>query len=110
VTGALDVDDDGLELVDGLGRHHELVLPEARRAVGAVPLAEHVEWVVELRQVLHLAAVGTRLAVPQLADRAEGVFVGQSVREHIGQRKQLRRIEFQRVSLQFLGQLLEPRQ
>src|SRR5262245_14166512 len=30
VTGLLDVDDDGLELVDGLGGHDELVLPEAR--------------------------------------------------------------------------------
>ena len=54
----LDVDDDRLELLDRLGRHHELVLQEPRRTVGPVPLSEHVERVVELRQVLDLAAVG----------------------------------------------------
>ena len=78
VPGALDVDDDPLELLDRLGRHHELVLHEPGRAVGAVPLTEHVERVIELRQVLDLAAVGARLAVPELADRPEGVLVGQS--------------------------------
>ncbi len=64
--------DDALEFLDRLGGHHELVLAETRWAVGPVPLADHIEWVVELRQVLDLAAVGARLAVPQLADRHEG--------------------------------------
>ena len=80
---------------------------ETRRTVGAVPFAEHVERVVELRQVLDLAAIGAGLAVPQLADRPESVLVGQPVGEQVRQRKQLRRIEFQRIALQLLGQLVE---
>jgi len=84
VPRALDVDDDGLELLDRLGRHHELVLEEAGRSVGPVPLSEHVQRVVELRQVLDLAAVGAGLAVPQFTDRAEGVFVGEPVGKEVG--------------------------
>ena len=41
-----------LNSLDGLRRHHELVLQETVGAVAAVPLTEHVERVVELRQVL----------------------------------------------------------
>ena len=99
MAGALDIDDDRLELVDRLGGNHELVLQEARRAVGAVPLPEHVQRVIELGQVLHLAAVVPRFAVPEFADRAEGVLVGQPVGEEVRERKQLRRIEFQGIAL-----------
>ena len=58
MAGALDVDDDALELIDRGGRDNELVLQEACGPVGAVPLTEHVQRVVELRQILDLAAVG----------------------------------------------------
>ena len=58
MTGSLDVDDDRLELLDGFGRHDELVLQESGWAVGPVPLTEHVQRVVELRQVLNFGAVG----------------------------------------------------
>ena len=92
-----------LNSLDRLGGHHELVLQEARGSVSAVPLPEHVERVVELRQVLDLAAVGARLAVPQLADRHEGELVRQAVGKDIGKRKQLWRIEFQRVLCSFAG-------
>ena len=99
--------DDALEFLDRFGGHHELVLQEAGRPVGAVPLTEHVERVIELRQVLDLAAVGARLQVPQLADRHERVLVGQPVGEDVGQCEQLRRIEFQWVTSQFRGQLVQ---
>ena len=87
MTGSLDVDDDRLELLDGFGRHDKLVLQESGWAVGPVPLTEHVQWVVELRQVLNLGAVGARLSVPQFPDRAEGVLVGQAVGEDVRKRQ-----------------------
>ena len=59
--------DDLLELVDRLGGHHELVLQESVGPVGAVPLSDHVERVIELRQILDLAAVASAHSVPQLA-------------------------------------------
>lgn len=62
---------------------------------------------VELRQVLDLARVVAGLAVPQLADGAEGVLVGQAVREDVRERQQRRRVELQRVLLQLLRQLVE---
>ena len=101
-AGALDVDDDRLELVDGFHRNHELVLQEAGRAVGTVPLSEHIERVIKLRQVLDLAAVGAGLAVPEFSDRPERVLVGQPIGKDVGEGEQLRRIEFQRVPLQLL--------
>ena len=85
----LDVEQDLLELLDGLRRHHELVLTETRRAVSTVPFPEHVERVIKLRQVLHLAAIGSRLAVPQLAhlqEREERRVAGQDAQVTVGAR------------------------
>ena len=72
-------------VLDGGGGHDELVLAETGRAVGAVPFAEHVQRVVELRQVLDLAPIGSGRAVPQFTYRHEGVLVGQPVREDVWQ-------------------------
>ncbi|COX30680.1 Uncharacterised protein [Mycobacterium tuberculosis] len=87
MTRGLNNADDLLELINRLCGDHELILQEARWAVGAVPFAEHVQRMVELREVLDLAAIGAGFAVPQFADRAEGIFVGQPVGKHVGQRK-----------------------
>ena len=83
MPGALDVDDDCFELIDSFGGNNELILQESGRAVGAVPLPEHVQRMVELRQILNLAPVGSRLAVPEFPDRAEGVLIGEPVREDV---------------------------
>ena len=72
----------GNEMGSGVG-HGELVLEETGRPVGAVPLPEHVQRMVELRQILNLAPVGPRLAVPEFPDRAEGVLIGEPVREDV---------------------------
>src|SRR6476661_8840072 len=57
VAAGLNVDQDLLELVHRFDGYHELVLPESVRPVRPVPLSDHVERVIELRQVLDLATV-----------------------------------------------------
>src|SRR5690606_13642022 len=105
VPAALDVDEDLLELRDGLRRHHELVLQETLRTVGAVPLAEHVQRVVEGGQVLRLLPVGGALAVPDLGGEGEGLLVEQAVREQVGESQEGLAGEAERVLAQLLGQL-----
>ena len=51
-----------------------------------------------------------RLAVVQLADRRERQLVGQAVREDVGQVRERRGVELQRVAAELRGQLVEPGQ
>src|SRR5690606_10795786 len=96
VAGLGDGPHDRAQLVLLAERHDELVLQEAVRAVGAVPLPEQIQRVVELRQVLDQAAPALRgLAVVQLTDRAERQLVGQPGREDVRQCEQLWRVELQ---------------
>ena len=73
MTGALDVADNLLERLHGLAGNNKLVLQEAAGTVAAVPLANQVQRLVELREVLHLVLVGARFQPPQLTngDHAE---------------------------------------
>jgi hypothetical protein len=96
-----------LELGDGRRRHHELVLQEAVRAVGPVPLTEHVQRVVEAGEALDLAGVVAALGVPRRAQKAEGQLVRQPVGEHVGQLEQWLGVESQRVRGQLRGVLAQ---
>ena len=97
MLGALNIADNLFERFDGFARHHKLVLQEALGAVPAVPLADEVERLVELRQVLHLVAVRSGLQPPQLTDGHHGQLVHREVREDVRDRHQLGSVEFQRL-------------
>ena len=94
VTGRADVADDRLELLHRGRRNDELVLQEARRTVGPVPLAEQVERVVEAGQVLDLVGVvAASWRYQAVAERGEGQLVRQAVGKDV---RQVRRAAWRR--------------
>ena len=106
------VHDDVLDEADELrlvpGRDDELVLGEsAAAAVRVVPIPEHVEHVVELRQILDLALAGRPDPVVRLAHRGEAELVGQPAREDVGEGDQRLVVEAQRILAVLLRQFVE---
>ena len=107
MPGALNVADNLFEGLDGFAGDHKLVLQEALGAVPAVPLADEVERLVELRQVLHLVAVRSGLQPPQLTDGHHGQLVHGEVREDVRDGHQLGCVELQRLFRQLGGVFLQ---
>src|SRR2546430_3260547 len=107
VSARLDIADDLLELLDRRQRNQELVLAESGGPVSAVPFADQIQRVIELREVLDLAAVMAAAPVVQLPDSAESEFVHQPVREYVRNCHQLRCIKFQWVAGEPAWQLVD---